>query len=50
MAILVPASLIKIRPKLNALSIGQGQIWAFSALKGNNSDVTSLMWQEVELI
>ena len=27
-------SLMKIWSKLNALSIGQGQIWAFSALKG----------------
>ena len=54
MAVLVtcrflPASLMNIRSKLNALSIRQGQIWAFSALKGN-SDVNSLMWLEFELI
>ena len=30
----LPASLMKIRSNLKALSIGQGQIWAFSALKG----------------
>ena len=30
----LPASLMMIRSKLNALSIGQGQIWAYSALKG----------------
>ena len=30
----LPASLMKIWSKLNALSIGQDQIWAFSASKG----------------
>ena len=30
----LPASFMKSRSKLKELSIGQGQIWAFSALKG----------------
>ena len=30
----LPATLMTIRSKLKALSIGQGQIWAFLTLKG----------------
>ena len=46
----LPARLMKIRSKLKALSIGQGQIWAFSALKGCNSEVNSLILPKFELI
>ena len=39
MYVLLPASLMKIRSKLKALSIGQCQIWAFWHSSADNSKV-----------
>ena len=41
---------MNIRSKLKALSIGQGQIWAFLHSRASNSGLDSPIWLEFELI